>query len=116
METIFYILIYLTSICNGGNVLLIDNSYTLPTYSQSCSKSDVRVVIVDSIQDIIDKKNKTVGQSMFMVVEDPDKIVKVTMKDGKVISEKPVSIVPITQYKKKMVETTEREIVGYEIR
>jgi hypothetical protein len=94
--TIFYILIFLTGVCNTG-------------------LSDARMEVVDNLDEMVNFKNQSIGKSFYEVRKEPDKIYRITVKDGKVERQE-VSIVPITRLKKKMVEQFDTEIVGYEVK
>ena len=118
METIFYILIYLTAVCypSYDSITLTSNDaiFNNNLYQQQCDKSEANVQIVNSIDNIIEYKNKSLGQIAYIYEKEPDKIIKVTVKDG-VISQKEVRIVPVRQTTKKMVEQEETKIIKYQI-
>jgi hypothetical protein len=112
--TIFYILIFLTGVCNAG---LIDTGSTIHIYPQThnCQKSDARMEVVDNLDEMVNFKNQSIGKTFYASRTEPDKIYRITVKDGKVERQE-VSIVPITRLKKKMVEQFDTEIVGYEVK
>ncbi len=115
MNTIFYILIYITAVCpfTLGNTLTLENSWRGGEYKTSCYSSDVQVKVVDSIDELLANKNASITANFYP--KDPDKIIKVTLKDGKYI-QKEVKIVPITKRIKRTIEQEQEVIEGYEIR
>ena len=112
MQTVFYILIYLSSICNGGWVLT-------PTWNngiaeQSCQRSGAEIKVVTSIDDLLEYKNKSIDASFYAIKNEPDKIYKVIVKDG-VFTTIEIRIVPIKKRVKKTVEQEWEQIERYEI-
>jgi hypothetical protein len=124
METIFYVLIYAVSCCCGGcNSLTIDNTHSDFIYScqPQCNNHWSAITIVYSLDDLLKKKkeelelNKHGIYSSLNKVADP-KIIKVTMKKGKVVEQKELNIIPIIKTKTVTVEKTTDETIGYEIK
>jgi hypothetical protein len=116
MQTTFYILLFISSICSDWGVTLNkSNTYSYP--SKTCNQSSVRVKTVDNLDSILEYKNNNINARWLLTDKslEPDKIYKVVMQDGKVISEKEVSIVPIIKKSKTMIEKETEEIQGYKI-
>ncbi len=119
MNLVFYILIYLTAPC-WNNCML----YTLPTSDMTtigggcyqCAKiSSAEMKVVDSINDILERKNKALRiKPLFIDYRDPDHIYKVTVENGK-FSQKEIKIVPVIKKTKFTIEQEKETIEGYKV-
>ncbi len=109
MQIVFYILLYIGSVCPS----LV--SYSNGFYNSSCSQSGVEMKIADSLDSLLAYKNAR-GQDVWRLTQkEPDKIYRITMQDGKVVSEKEVKIVPVIKKIKTMIEQEKEVIEGYRI-
>jgi hypothetical protein len=124
MQTIFYILIYLTVNC--GNPFMITNEpvgsanhtyreQSLSGFQFQCDKpSQVEMVVEKDLDFMVKSQNCYIKKECQSALKLPDKIYKVTLKHGEFIY-KEVKIVPVIKKTKIQIEQEKEVIEGYKI-
>ncbi len=118
MKYIVYLLIWMNCSCPSNSGIytpVTETIYEMPHYSKASCAAQIKYM--DSLDLLLDQMAKE--QNIYGLVQSgtvPDRIYKITLRDGKVIDSTPVDIEPVIERSKKWVEEEKETIKGFKVK